>query len=371
MPLEQHFVAGCPPGGMQRDEVKRCRIGRAVIGCMRDQLEVCELSIADLVRDLAGLRIAVVILGLRLQRTKDVETATGKIWIDQKVLERNDQAVATERSDKPGQTGSWQKYLVIRPKDRQSKRRHVFKRLAIKTVELFVAATDFQHCPQPLRQVFTVDFVMLVSALMRGTMDLLAVLQSVEQAAVPGFAGVKGDFEVESAIGISCFGSTLRRSDHHGASEIAIAIASPQLLLRLRPRRDDVPAAHDVVRFYLEYVGEVATQRHLELKVHPAHAVVGNVEVLVHSLADQPADNETKRAWWNDPVGGRNRPIRKINSRGVVRYRTSIEQLPRLAIRVDTPTADDPCVKEIESLLAWPANLSIRFSHQYRLAVMD
>ena len=67
MPLEQRLVARCPPGGVQRDEVQGCRIGCAVIGCVRDQLEVCELSVADLVRDLAWLRVTVVVLGLRLQ----------------------------------------------------------------------------------------------------------------------------------------------------------------------------------------------------------------------------------------------------------------------------------------------------------------
>ena len=65
---------------------------------------------------------------------------------------------------------------MIRAKDRQSERRHILKRLAIKTVEFLVAATNFQHSLQPVRQGLTVDFVVLVGALMRGAMDLLAVL---------------------------------------------------------------------------------------------------------------------------------------------------------------------------------------------------
>src|SRR5215813_10596026 len=151
---------------MQRDEVKRRRVGCTVIGRVRNQLEVCELSIADLVQDLAWLRVTVVVLGLRLQRTQNVEAATRKVRIDQKVLQRNDQAVPTKRGDKPRQSGGWQEHLVIRAKDRQSKRSHILECLAIKAVELLVAATNFQHCPQPIRQGLTVPFVTLLGALL-------------------------------------------------------------------------------------------------------------------------------------------------------------------------------------------------------------
>jgi hypothetical protein len=260
---------------------------------------------------------------------------------------------------------------VIGAKDRQPERRHVFECLAIKAVELLVAATNFEHRPQPLRQGFTVRFVMLIGALMRRSIDPLAILQSVEQAAVPGFARIQDDFEVESIIGISRFGSTVRRSHHHRANEIAIAIASPQPLPCLRPRRGDVPAAHDVVRLYFENVCEIATQRDLKLKINLSYAVVGDVEILVHPLADQPAQNETKCAGRNHAIRRRNGSIRKINSRSVGRYRPAIEKLTGFAIRVDSPTANDSRVKEIEALLAGPMNLSIRFTNQDCLAVMD
>src|SRR5262249_54813830 len=42
MPLQQRLVTGSAPGGMQRDEVKRRRVGCTVIGRVRNQLEVCE-----------------------------------------------------------------------------------------------------------------------------------------------------------------------------------------------------------------------------------------------------------------------------------------------------------------------------------------
>src|SRR5262249_13247205 len=87
MPLQQRFVAGCPPGGMERDQVERRGVSRAVVRRVRDQSEVSEFAVPDLVQDLARLCVAIVVLFLRLERTQDLERATGEIWIDQQVLE--------------------------------------------------------------------------------------------------------------------------------------------------------------------------------------------------------------------------------------------------------------------------------------------
>src|SRR5207253_367601 len=151
---------------------------------------------------LAGLRVAVVVLILRLQRAQYVERATGEVWIDEQVLQRNDQAVAAERGHEPRQAGSRQEDHVIRAGDWQPERSHVLKRLAIETID------------------------------------------------------------------------------------------RPKLLLRLRPLRGDPTAAHDAAGLHLEDVCEVATQRDLELKAYPLHAVVGDVEILVHAAVDRSADDK-------------------------------------------------------------------------------
>ena len=53
--------AGGAPGGMQRDQPQRGRVGGAVVRRVRDQLEVREFAVAQLVHDLAGLGVAVVV----------------------------------------------------------------------------------------------------------------------------------------------------------------------------------------------------------------------------------------------------------------------------------------------------------------------
>ena len=128
-----------------------------------------EFAITELVRDLAGFGVTIVVLDLCLERAQDVEAATGEVRIDQDVLQRNDQAVPAERGDKPRQAGGWQKNLVIGADDRQPERRHVLERLAIKTVELLIAGADLQHGPQPVRQRFgVVRLLVLVDAFVGG-----------------------------------------------------------------------------------------------------------------------------------------------------------------------------------------------------------
>jgi hypothetical protein len=54
-----------------------------------------------------------------------------------------------------------------------------------------------------------------------------------------------------------------------------------------------------------------------------------------------------------------------------VRDRAAVEEIPGFTIGVDGPTADDACVKKIESLLAWPPDLPVWFSDQNGLALVD
>ena len=67
MALQQGLVAGSPPCGVQQDQIKRGGVRRAVIGRVRDQLEMSEFAVAHLVQDLARLGIAIIVLRLGLK----------------------------------------------------------------------------------------------------------------------------------------------------------------------------------------------------------------------------------------------------------------------------------------------------------------
>jgi hypothetical protein len=130
---------------------------------MRDLLEIRELAVALLMQDLAGFGVTIIVFDLRLQRAQNVEAAAREVRIDKGVLQRNDQAVAAKRGDKPWQARSGQKNLVVSSGDREAQCGHVLKRLMIETIELFIAGADLQHRVEPVRYVFCMlSFLMLV-----------------------------------------------------------------------------------------------------------------------------------------------------------------------------------------------------------------
>ena len=134
--------------------------------------------------------------------------------------------------------------------------------------------------------------------------------------------------------------------------------------------RDPAPS-NDVVRLDLEDVGEVATQRDLELKAYPLHAVVGKVQIFMHTAVDHTTDDKAKCAVGNYAVGCRYIAIGQIKLLGIVGDRATVQENPRLAIRVDGPTADHPRIIEIETPLARPVDLTVRLADQQRLTVVD
>src|SRR5262252_2034322 len=65
--FQQLSVPGRAPGGVQGYQIKRCRVGGAVVWCVRDELEMRKLAVAQLVEDLSRLSLAVWIVFLGLQ----------------------------------------------------------------------------------------------------------------------------------------------------------------------------------------------------------------------------------------------------------------------------------------------------------------
>src|SRR5262245_35261796 len=131
---------------------------------------------------------------------------------------------------------------------------------------------------------------------------------------MPGFTGVEVDFETEPTVGIHRIGVSTPSSNRHSAGEVAVAIDCPELLLRLRPFRDDTAATHDGARFHLTDICEITPQHDLKLKAHPLHAVVGDVEILVHAAADRSADDKAECALRDHAVRGGDLSICEMNS---------------------------------------------------------
>ena len=291
---------------MQSNQIKRRGVRCAVIGRVGDQLEVGKLAVAQFVQDLAGFGITVGIFLLGLQRAQDLQRPAGEFWIDQNILQRNDQAVAPERSDEPGQSGSRQENDLVCALDRQTERGHVLQRLTEQTVEFFVAGLNLDHGLQPFRHRLGVaGLVTLPDAIVRRAEMLLAILECVEQAGVPSLVRLKHDVEAEPSVGRDGLARRVRHRGCHGTVEIPVRIRGAEPLPCLRPLSGDLATAHDAARLDLEDVGEVASEGDLELKPHWPHVVVGNVEIFMQTSADRSADSEAEGARENCTVFGR------------------------------------------------------------------
>lgn len=87
MALEQPGIAGAAPSGVKHDEIERRRVGGPIIRRMRNELEMCEFAHAQFVHDLARLGVAVIVFLGSLEGSEHFESATGKVGIDQRVLQ--------------------------------------------------------------------------------------------------------------------------------------------------------------------------------------------------------------------------------------------------------------------------------------------
>ena len=77
-----------------------------------------QFTIAQLVENLARLSVPVGVIFLRLKRAEDVQGASREFRMDQNILQRDDETVASEWGDEPGKPGGGQKDDMIRTLDR-------------------------------------------------------------------------------------------------------------------------------------------------------------------------------------------------------------------------------------------------------------
>ena len=82
---DQCVVAGPFPGLVQQDQVERRGVGRAVVGRMRDTMEMGEFAKADLVRDLAWIRIRLIVARGGLEFSQLLERAAGESQVHRHV----------------------------------------------------------------------------------------------------------------------------------------------------------------------------------------------------------------------------------------------------------------------------------------------
>ncbi len=370
--FQQRVIAGRAPGGVQRDQIQRRGVGGAVIRRVRDQLEVREFTVTKLVHDLAGFGVAEIIAFLRLPAAQHIQRSAREFRIDQYVLQRNDQAVAAERRHEPGQPGGGQEHHVVGALDRQAQRRHVVDRLVEEAIEFLVAGTQFQHRLPPIAVGLGLGRSFGVhGAIMGRVIAPVAVGEFVQQATVPLAAGRQPDLETQAAVGEHGARVALADRNGNGAGKVDVAVGGAQGLARLRPVGVDVAAADVALGLDVEHVGEIGTDRDLQVEPHRFLAVVGDVQVLVQALIHHAGQSERQRLPRDRAVLGEKPLVGQEDAGGVETDRAAVDQFPGRSVRVDRPGADQPGVEKIQPFVAGPVDLPVRFGDQDRHGLMD
>src|ERR1700745_4145165 len=91
----------------------------------------------------------------------------------------------------------------------------------------------------------------------------------------------------------------------------------------------------------------------------------------MHAAEDRSADREADGARRDRTVFGENGFIGEEDARGMIIDGTAVQQLPRCAVGIDRPVADNPRVEKVKALLARPVDLPVRLADEHRLTLMD
>src|SRR6516165_10036568 len=190
-----------------------------------------KLAVTYFVQNLAGFGVAIFVHILCLKRAENFQCTAGELRIDEGVLQRDDQAVASERGDKPRESSRRKEDQVVGPFDREAKSGHVLECLTKQTIKLLVARLDLDDLLEPIgHRLRVLWLVVTTDTLWRRRQHAIAIRESVEKTTMPCRTRLEDHLEAESAIGIDC---PCRRAGHgnrQGATEVGIAVGRAQLL---------------------------------------------------------------------------------------------------------------------------------------------
>src|SRR5438093_7226413 len=112
------------------DQEEQRRIRRSKVGSEGQQTEAGQLAVAQLVRDLAWLLVLLRVIIGRLHAREPVERTEGELRKPADALHRDDESVATEQGDVPGDAGGWDENATPDGEVRHPERFHIGDGLA-------------------------------------------------------------------------------------------------------------------------------------------------------------------------------------------------------------------------------------------------
>ena len=316
--------------------------------------------------DFSRLGIAEIVALGRLVHTQYFERAARELRVGHRGLDRDDQAVAPEQRHEPRQTRSGYDVRRVLAFDLEPQCGQVVGGLVEYLRDVIVGAFHLEHGAMPFAQAAQVVGI-VVAHLVAGAgsrIASLAVREIVDQAGMPGCARRQDHLECNPAVRIQRRSVVALGSDGDFAKKILIAVSGGETLLGTGPFGRDPSAAHAMTGFHLEDVGKVAAQRNLEVKADGLVAIVDQLEILVHAAANLATYREPQRVCRDRAALGGDFAVGQKNARRKRVGGAAVEQIPRFAVGIDRPTADDTCIEAIQAFLARPVDLAVELADE-------
>jgi hypothetical protein len=199
----------------------------------------------------------------------------------------------------------------------------------------------------------------------------LSIAQLIEKASMPSLGRAQTHLEADPSIRVDGRRVVPLDCNRQFAAEILIAIDGPQGWRVLAPLRRYPATADHIPRFNLEQIGEVASDQYFQIEANRLHPVVHQINIFVQSAIDRTADGQLERMRRNTALFGRDVGIGQEYARGKMEKITAVEKLPRQAIRVDHPVADQSRVKEKQPQCRGKWNLPVPIRDQHAVSLVD
>src|SRR5215469_2939800 len=371
---EQRVISQPLPGLVQRDQIKRSRVGGSVVGRVRNLFAGGEFADADLVQNLTRLGIAVVVNLRGLQLSEDFQCSPGKVGIDDHVLQADNQAVAPKDGNEPGYAGCGKKFACRLAELAQPQCGHVFHGLFEDTVNVFIGASQRRGGLLPIVQ-FVFDSILAGAQHMQAAKTLVCRGVAFDEVVLANTAPDWPRFEINAeanpAVIVDGHGIALDKTRDQRATEAVMLIAANQLFTIKLPTCSYVPPADDLLRLHFEDVGEIGAQRDFEVETGALHSVIADFKVLYNAVVHGAREYQAQARGFDFAVLGGDARIDEIGPRRVVGDRPGVLQDPVLAISIEVVIADVARVTAVESLIAARSHRAVGFGEHKGVAAID
>ncbi len=276
------------------DDVEARRVVRPVVRLERQDPELSQLAVTDLVGDLARLHVALGIIVGRLHGSQSAKSPGREFRVARDRLHRDNEGVPAEERHEPRNAGRRDVDAAFERRVFEAERIQVPDGLLPGPLDCRVRSLDGDRREgRPAVRAPQLDRIAWQG---RGPPAAVRAGQRQPlQAGVPDALRRDPGDEDEPAVGVLGRRIGLLDGDDELAPERRVDVRRPKVAARPEPAGVDLAAPDELVPADVEDVGEIGVDRDLDRQANRAAGVVHDVEVFVDTAADGPINADGQR----------------------------------------------------------------------------